>query len=59
MELVIANREYRQYGISLEFKITFKCSKCKKIVVPDRLEIGRAHIYALHCGMLQDVGCVA
>ena len=59
MKLLIARREYNQHGISLHFKVTFKCFKCKKVVVPDKLEIGRAHIYALHCGLLQEVGCIA
>jgi len=59
MKLEIANRERTQYGVSLKFKVKFKCCKCGKEVEPNELRIGRAHVYALHCGVLQDVGCVA
>jgi len=40
------------------FRILFKCSCCDREVEPDRLEIGRAHVYALHCRVMQDVGLV-
>lgn len=59
MKLIIASRDYRQIGIDLKFKITFRCSKCKKDVVPDEFLIGKKHVYALHCELQQEIGCVA
>jgi hypothetical protein len=59
MEIVIAARDTSQIAFKLEFKVLFKCSVCKKEVQPDKLLIGRAHIYAVHCKQMQDVGVVA
>ncbi len=59
MKFVIAKRDYRQEGFALQFKVIFKCCVCEKEVEPDELRIGRAHIYAVHCGQAQEVGCVA
>lgn len=59
MDFIIAKRDYGQKALKLEIKITFKCSHCKQDVEPDRIEIGRAHIYALHCSVMQDVGVIA
>lgn len=56
----IAPRNYSQVVLDSckAFKVLFKCCKCGKEVEPDKLDIGRAHVYALHCGMMQDVGIV-
>lgn len=59
MRLIVARRAYRQEGFNLDIKITFTCPKCGKEVVPDILEIGRAHVYATHCGITHDVGLFA
>jgi len=59
MKLIIANRVDKQVGINLDFSVTFKCSHCNKIVEPGELQIGRAHVYAIHCGAAQEVGIVA
>lgn len=59
MKLFVANRDYPQEGFSLQFKVVFTCSVCKREVEPDRLAIGRGHVYALHCDVMQEVGCVA
>jgi len=40
-------------------KILMYCSICKKWVVPDKLEVGKAHIYGVHCGVAQELACVA
>jgi len=39
-------------------KILMYCSVCNKWVVPDKLEIGKAHIYGVHCGVAQELACV-
>ena len=39
-------------------RIKMYCSVCKKWVVPERLSLGKAHIYGVHCGVMQDLGCV-
>jgi len=39
-------------------RIKMFCSVCKRWVVPDRLSLGKAHIYGLHCNQFQDLGCV-
>jgi hypothetical protein len=39
-------------------RIKMYCSICKKWVIPDILILGKAHIYGLHCGIQQDIGCV-
>lgn len=59
MKVFIASRDQRQKMFNLEIKILFYCVKCKKIVEPDELLIGKAHVYALHCDLQQDVGLVA
>lgn len=59
MDFLISKREYGQKAVKLEIKITFKCCKCEKEVEPDRIDIGRAHIYALHCNVMQEVGVIA
>jgi len=47
-------RKVRSYNL----KIRFVCSYCKREVEPDRIMIGRAHIYAKHCGTMQELGIV-
>jgi transcription elongation factor Elf1 len=59
MEIVIASRDKSQIAFKLEFKIIFKCVVCNREVQPDQLLIGRAHIYAVHCKQMQEVGIVA
>ena len=59
MKLVIAKRDNSQVGFALKFKVLFKCCVCNEEVEPDELRIGRAHVYAVHCGTAQEVGCVA
>lgn len=59
MKLKIANRPHFQVGFTLKFKVVFICCRCKKEVEPDELLIGRRHIYALHCGIQQEIGCIA
>jgi hypothetical protein len=39
-------------------RIKMYCGYCKKWVVPDKLSLGKAHIYGTHCGVQQDLGCV-
>jgi len=38
--------------------IKMYCTHCKQWVEPNKLILGKAHIYGLHCGVMQDVGCV-
>ena len=59
MKVTVAKRDYNQKAFNLELKITFQCCRCKKEVVPDELIFGRAHVYALHCELMQDIGLVA
>lgn len=58
MKVMIASRNHRQKAFNLEIKILFHCVKCKKIVEPNELLIGKAHVYALHCEFQQEVGLV-
>jgi len=39
-------------------RIKMYCPVCKKWVIPDRLALGKAHIYGTHCNIFQDLGCV-
>lgn len=48
----------RYQVVQPQFKITFKCCVCKQEVTPEQLILGKAHVYALHCGQMQDVGIV-
>ena len=50
------NGEYELFETK-RLKIEMYCNYCKKWVTPDRLELGKAHVYGLHCGVLQDIGC--
>lgn len=59
MKLVVNSRKYAQTGMALKFKVLFNCSVCKQEVEPNSLRIGRAHVYALHCGVMQEIGCIA
>ena len=49
--------EYRVFEAP-RIRIKMYCSVCKKWVIPDRLSLGKAHIYGTHCGVTQDLGCV-
>jgi hypothetical protein len=42
----------------MKFKIKMQCSICKKWVTPDIVILGKAHVYGIHCGIQQDIGCV-
>lgn len=57
-EVIIASRKYRQITSNLMLRITFHCGKCCKDVEPDKLLIGKAHVYALHCEVQQEIGLV-
>ena len=59
MKIIIASRQGQQFAFALQLKITFKCCVCEKEVEPEEIQIGKAHVYALHCDQLQDVGLVA
>jgi len=39
-------------------RIKMYCPVCKKWVIPDRLYLGKAHVYGVHCNISQDLGCV-
>jgi len=49
--------EYRVFEAPY-IRIKMYCPVCKKWVVPERLTLGKAHIYGVHCGMMQELGCV-
>jgi len=59
MKVIIASRHYRQEVFDLKLKILFHCLKCDKEVEPDELLVGKRHVYALHCEVQQEIGCVA
>lgn len=46
-------------GVLLKFTVFFKCCVCRREVEPDKFAVGRRHVYATHCGVRQEVGCVA
>jgi hypothetical protein len=62
----IEMRKLKIYAFSGEYqifeapyiRIKMYCPVCKKWVVPDKLSLGKAHIYGTHCGISQDLGCV-
>lgn len=59
-KVYVAGRQGSQFVLdsTARFKILFECSHCKKEVEPDKVVIGRAHVYMAHCGSMQEVGCV-
>ena len=50
--------EYRVFEAPY-IRIKMYCPVCRKWVVPDVLSFGKAHIYGVHCGVMQDLGCVS
>ena len=51
------NGEYEVFEAQ-NIRILMFCNVCKQWVIPKRLSLGKAHIYGLHCGVMQDLGCV-
>lgn len=45
--------------LELKAIIIVHCLRCDSLVIPDQIIMGRAHVYALHCELMQDIGIVA
>ena len=58
MKIKAFSGKYTILGNLEDLKIQMRCSRCEKWVEPEQLILGRAHIYGLHCGIMQDIGCV-
>jgi len=58
MEIIITKRDERQEARLTYGVMDVWCSVCKEYVEPDKLLIGRKHIYIIHCNTQQEVGAV-
>ena len=58
MEILCGSRRVKVLNSDRRITILIYCPVCRRIVEPDRVSIGRAHIYAVHCGVAQEVAVV-